>query len=49
MKCYRKGGCGLYEMLPCNECPPSKPEYLNNSKKNWANKKNLKIDFSKKI
>ena len=28
MKCYRQGGCGPYEMLPCNECPASKPEYL---------------------
>lgn len=28
MKCYRKGGCGPYEMLPCGECPASKPEYL---------------------
>lgn len=26
--CYRKGGCGPYEMRPCNECPASKPEYL---------------------
>lgn len=28
MACYRKGGCGPYEMLPCGECPASKPEYL---------------------
>ena len=28
MKCYRQGGCGPYEMLPCNECPASKSEYL---------------------
>ena len=28
MKCYRQGGCGPYEMLSCNECPASKPEYL---------------------
>jgi len=27
MTCYRKGGCGPYEMLPCNECPASKPKY----------------------
>ena len=27
MVCYRKGGCGPYKMLPCNECPASKPEY----------------------
>ena len=28
MTCYRNGGCGPYEMRPCNECPASKPEYL---------------------
>ena len=28
MTCYRNGGCGPYEMLPCGECPASKPEYL---------------------
>lgn len=28
MTCYREGGCGPYEMLPCQECPASKPEYL---------------------
>ena len=28
MACYKKsGGCGSYEMYPCNECPASKPEY----------------------
>lgn len=27
MACYRKGGCGPYEMLSCSECPASKPEY----------------------
>jgi hypothetical protein len=27
MACYRNGGCGPYEYLPCNECPASKPEY----------------------
>ena len=27
MSCYRQGGCGPYEMLSCNECPASKPEY----------------------
>ena len=27
MTCYRNGGCGPYEMLACNECPASKPEY----------------------
>lgn len=28
MECYRKGGCGLHEMLPCNEYPANKPSYL---------------------
>ena len=28
MTCYRKGGCGPYEMRSCYECPASKPEYL---------------------
>ena len=27
-KCYKSGGCGVYENRPCNECPASKPEYL---------------------
>ena len=27
MSCYRKGGCGPYEMYSCSECPASKPEY----------------------
>lgn len=27
MNCYRKGGCGPYEMYSCYECPASKPEY----------------------
>lgn len=27
MACYRKGGCGPYEMYSCYECPASKPEY----------------------
>ena len=29
MACYRNSGCGPYEDRPCNECPASKPEYLN--------------------
>lgn len=32
MPCYKSGGCGTYEMLSCNECPASKPEYLLRSK-----------------
>lgn len=31
MACYRNGGCSPYEVRPCNECPASKPEYLNRS------------------
>lgn len=27
MTCYRRGGCGPYEMRSCYECPASKPEY----------------------
>ena len=30
MACYRKGGCGPYEMYSCSECPCSKKEYLLN-------------------
>lgn len=29
MPCYRSGGCGPYEGLPCGECPASKPDYPN--------------------
>ena len=32
MACYRNGGCGPYENRSCNECPASKPEYLNRDK-----------------
>lgn len=28
MSCYKDGGCGVYEMYSCHECPASKPEYL---------------------
>lgn len=28
MKCYKSGGCGVYENRSCYECPASKPEYL---------------------
>lgn len=28
MKCYKSGGCGMYENRSCYECPASKPEYL---------------------
>lgn len=31
--CYRKGGgCGPYEMLPCGECPASRPSYAEKKK-----------------
>lgn len=26
MKCYWNGACGIYEQMPCNECPGSKPD-----------------------
>ena len=29
MNCYKSGGCGVYENRSCDECPASKPEYLN--------------------
>ena len=27
MKCYKSGGCGVYEMRSCSDCQASKPEY----------------------
>lgn len=27
MECYKNGGCGVYEMYSCSECPASKPTY----------------------
>lgn len=38
--CYRDGGCGPYEMLPCQECPASKPEYLERYEVSVKMKKN---------
>ena len=32
MDCYKNGGCGVYEMYSCSECPASKIEYLNKNK-----------------
>lgn len=29
MTCYKKGGCGSYEMYSCSECPANKPDCLN--------------------
>ena len=40
MKCYRDGGCGIYEGYSCSECPASKPEYAN---KKFANDSAEKI------
>lgn len=37
MRCYRSGGCGPYEMYSCNECPASKPNYLNKNSKTPIN------------
>lgn len=34
MSCYRKGGCGPYEMLSCGECPASKKSYLDRNTNN---------------
>lgn len=33
MSCYKSGGCGVYEMYSCSECPASKPEYLERQRK----------------
>lgn len=33
MSCYKSGGCGVYEMNSCSECPASRPEYLERQKK----------------
>lgn len=32
MACYKSGGCGVYEMRSCSECPASKPEYATKNK-----------------
>lgn len=42
MSCYRAGGCGPYENRSCNECPASKPEYLNRDKAS-SEKKPIKV------
>lgn len=39
MKCYRSGGCGPYEMCSCDECPASKPEYLERKNKKITTEK----------
>lgn len=33
MVCYKSGGCGVYEMYSCGECPASKPSYLERNKR----------------
>lgn len=38
MACYKSGGCGVYEMYSCSECPASKPKYLNKKDKNLLSK-----------
>lgn len=38
MECYKSGGCGVYEMYACNECPASKPDYV---KKQATDKESL--------
>lgn len=44
MHCYKNGGCGVYEMYPCSECPASKPEYLTrNTARTTANQKSYKV------
>ena len=37
MKCYRKGGCGPYEMYSCADCPASRPGYVARGKKVLTN------------
>lgn len=27
MQCYKSGGCGVYEMYSCQDCPASQPAY----------------------
>lgn len=41
MTCYKNGGCGIYEMYSCSECPASRPEYLN---KNESEATEITID-----
>ena len=41
MKCYRDGGCGIYEGYSCSECPASKPEYANKKFANDSAEKNI--------
>lgn len=35
MNCYKSGGCGVYENRSCDECPASKPEYLNRNERRF--------------
>jgi len=34
MACYKSGGCGVYEMYSCSECPASRPGYALRGRKN---------------
>lgn len=49
MTCYRNGGCGPYEGRPCNECPASKPEYLQRDATSKSEKKPIKVRVKKKV
>lgn len=48
MKCYRSGGCGPYEQVPCSECPASHPEYLTHSEKALTAIKAIQVDPTKR-
>ena len=43
MACYRKGGCGPYEMRSCTDCPASKPEYANKYNEAVAAPKQIEV------
>lgn len=45
MSCYKSGGCGVYEMYSCSECPASKPEYLNRNKKKLLTEKKFVQEY----
>lgn len=45
MSCYKSGGCGVYEMYSCSECPASKPEYLNRNKKKLLTEKEFVQEY----
>ena len=45
MNCYKSGGCGVYENRSCDECPASKPEYLNKKVKKYKYEFEADEDF----